>query len=71
MIVEHLGKTPDIHPTAYIAPNAAVCGDVTVGENSRILFGASIVAEGGGHTNRQQLHHHGKRCCSEYRPVFF
>jgi carbonic anhydrase/acetyltransferase-like protein (isoleucine patch superfamily) len=47
MIVEHLGKTPDIHPTAYVAPNAAVCGDVTVGENSRILFGASVVAEGG------------------------
>ena len=47
MIVEHLGKTPNIHPTAYVAPNTAICGDVTVGENSRILFGASVVAEGG------------------------
>jgi len=47
MIVEHLGKSPDIHPSAYVAPNATVCGDVTIGENSRILFGASIVAEGG------------------------
>ena len=47
MIVEPLGKIPDIHPSAYVAPNAAVCGDVAVGKNSRILFNASIVAEGG------------------------
>ena len=30
-----------------MAPNATVCGDVTVGESARILFGAAVVAEGG------------------------
>ena len=47
MLIEHLGKSPNVHPTAYVAPNAALCGDVTVGPGCRILFGAQIVAEGG------------------------
>ena len=47
MIIEHLGKVPQIHPTAYIAPNATICGDVTIGEETRVLFGAQIIAEGG------------------------
>src|SRR5919199_7009249 len=47
MIVTHLGKTPDIHPSAYVAPNAVVCGDVKVGGGCRIMFGACVVAEGG------------------------
>ena len=34
-------------PSAYVAPNAIVCGDVTIGADSRVLFGAAIVAEGG------------------------
>ena len=47
MLVEHRGKRPRVHETAYIAHTAVVCGDVTIGENSRVLFGATIVAEGG------------------------
>jgi carbonic anhydrase/acetyltransferase-like protein (isoleucine patch superfamily) len=47
MIITHLGKTPRIDPTAYVAPNATLCGDVTVGPRSRILFGAQVIAEGG------------------------
>jgi carbonic anhydrase/acetyltransferase-like protein (isoleucine patch superfamily) len=47
MLLEHRGKRPRIHETAYVAPNATVCGDVTIGENSRILFGAVVTAEGG------------------------
>ena len=47
MFLEHRGKTPHIHPSAYGAPTATICGDVSIGENSRILFGATIVAEGG------------------------
>lgn len=47
MIIEHLGKAPQIHPSVYIAPNATICGDVTIGENTRVLFGASVIAEGG------------------------
>ena len=45
MIIEHLGKKPNIHPTAYIAPNATICGDVTIGKHTRIMFGAQIIAE--------------------------
>lgn len=47
MLLEHQGKTPRIHESAYVAPTATVCGDVTIGENSRVLFGAVLVAEGG------------------------
>ena len=47
MILEHRGKRPTIHESAYVAPTAVVCGDVTIGEHSRVLFGAIIVAEGG------------------------
>lgn len=46
MIVEHAGRRPIIHPTAYIAPNAVVSGDVEIGQGARILFGAVITAEG-------------------------
>jgi carbonic anhydrase/acetyltransferase-like protein (isoleucine patch superfamily) len=47
VLLEHRGKTPHIHASAYIAPTATICGDVSIGENSRILFGATLVAEGG------------------------
>jgi len=47
MLLEHLGKRPRIHETAYLAPTAVVCGDVTIGANSRVLFGAVLEAQGG------------------------
>ncbi len=47
MLLEHLGQRPRVHETAYIAPTATVCGDVTVGAECRVLFGAVLVAEGG------------------------
>jgi carbonic anhydrase/acetyltransferase-like protein (isoleucine patch superfamily) len=47
MILTHLGKAPRIDPTAFVAPNAVVCGDVTIGPDCRILFGAQVIAEGG------------------------
>jgi carbonic anhydrase/acetyltransferase-like protein (isoleucine patch superfamily) len=47
MLLEHRGKTPHIHESAYVAPTATICGDVTIGENTAILFGAVVVAEGG------------------------
>jgi carbonic anhydrase/acetyltransferase-like protein (isoleucine patch superfamily) len=47
MLLEHRENRPHIHESAYIAPTAVVCGDVIIGENSRILFGATLVAEGG------------------------
>ena len=47
MLLAHAGHSPRIDPTAYVAPNAVVCGDVTVGPGCRILFGAQVIAEGG------------------------
>lgn len=47
MLLEHEGKRPTVAASAYIAPTAVLCGDVTVGEDARILFGAVLTAEGG------------------------
>jgi gamma-carbonic anhydrase len=47
VLIEHEGKRPAIAESAYVAPTAVVCGDVTVGPESRILFGAVLTAEGG------------------------
>lgn len=46
MIVSHLNKAPRIHASAYVAANAVICGDVTIGAGCRIMFGACVVAEG-------------------------
>ena len=45
MIIKHQNKEPRIHNTSYVAPNAVICGDVTIGRNARIMFGAQIIAE--------------------------
>lgn len=47
MLIEHQGKRPRVHETAYLAPNAALCGEVTVGADCRVLFGAVLTADGG------------------------
>jgi carbonic anhydrase/acetyltransferase-like protein (isoleucine patch superfamily) len=47
MILVHNGKKPRIDPTAYVAPSATICGDVSIGVHSRIMFGACLIAEGG------------------------
>jgi carbonic anhydrase/acetyltransferase-like protein (isoleucine patch superfamily) len=47
MLIRHASKAPRVHPTAYVAPNAVLCGDVTVGPGCRIMFGAQLIAEGG------------------------
>lgn len=47
MLLEHEGKSPQVDATAYVAPTATVCGDVVIGANSRVMFGASVIAGGG------------------------
>jgi carbonic anhydrase/acetyltransferase-like protein (isoleucine patch superfamily) len=47
MIITHENKSPIIDPSAYVAPNAVVCGDVVIGQDCRILFGAQVIAESG------------------------
>ncbi|WP_034383659.1 gamma carbonic anhydrase family protein [Deinococcus sp. YIM 77859] len=34
------GESPDIHPTAFLAPSADLIGRVTVGEGASVWFGA-------------------------------
>lgn len=36
------GRAPAVHPSAYVAPTASIIGDVTVGEQSSVWFGAAI-----------------------------
>jgi len=45
MIIKHDGLSPIINQTTYVAPNAVICGDVVIGRNCRIMFGAEIIAE--------------------------
>ncbi|WP_028064973.1 gamma carbonic anhydrase family protein [Solirubrobacter soli] len=47
MLLAHRGKSPTVDPSAYVAPNAIVCGDVRIGPDSRVLFGAVLTAEDG------------------------
>jgi len=47
ILIEHRSKRPFVHPSAYVAPTAVVSGDVTIGENTRVLFGAVVTSEGG------------------------
>lgn len=47
VFVAHRNGRPRVHESAYIAPTAVLCGDVTVGPHARVLFGAVITAEGG------------------------
>ena len=47
MLLEHNGERPKVHSTAYVAPNATLCGDVTIGKDSRVMFSAVLTAEGG------------------------
>jgi gamma-carbonic anhydrase len=47
MLIEHRGAAPDVHPSAYVAPTAVLCGAVRIGPEARILFGAVLTAEDG------------------------
>jgi gamma-carbonic anhydrase len=47
MLVEHRGKQPTVDPSAYVASTAVLCGDVRVGADSRVLFGAVVSGEDG------------------------
>lgn len=47
MIIEYRGKRPKVHPSAFIAPTAVLIGDVEVGEESSIWFGAVLRGDNG------------------------
>jgi carbonic anhydrase/acetyltransferase-like protein (isoleucine patch superfamily) len=47
MRVEHLGRRPQVDPSAWVAPNAVLSGPVLIGPNVRVLYGAVLTAESG------------------------
>lgn len=47
MQVEHAGESPVVHPSAWVAPTATLSGDVQIGPDSRVLFGAVLTSDGG------------------------
>jgi carbonic anhydrase/acetyltransferase-like protein (isoleucine patch superfamily) len=46
MLIRHRGHDPVIDPSAYVAPNATIVGDVRVGPRARVMYGAVLDAEG-------------------------
>ncbi len=42
MIIKHNGATPRIEPSAWVAPNAVICGNVTIGLMSRHVRSAAV-----------------------------
>ena len=47
MHIEHRGGAPRVAPSAYVAPTAVLSGEVTVGDDARVLHGAVLTADGG------------------------
>jgi carbonic anhydrase/acetyltransferase-like protein (isoleucine patch superfamily) len=47
MIIEYRGRVPKVHPTAFIAPTAVLIGDVEVGAESSVWFGAVLRGDNG------------------------
>jgi carbonic anhydrase/acetyltransferase-like protein (isoleucine patch superfamily) len=47
VLIEHEGRTPQVHASAWVAPTAVLSGDVRVGPDCRVLFGAVLSDEGG------------------------
>jgi carbonic anhydrase/acetyltransferase-like protein (isoleucine patch superfamily) len=41
-LARHLGRTPDLARAAFIAPNATVVGDVTLGAGASVFYGAVL-----------------------------
>ncbi len=46
MIISYRGKTPQTGQAAFVAANAAVTGDVTLGKDSSVWFSAVIRGDG-------------------------
>lgn len=47
MLIEYRGKKPRVDPTAFVAPTAVLIGDVEVGPQSSIWFGAVLRGDNG------------------------
>ncbi len=47
MIIEYGGHSPKVHPSAFIAPTAVLIGNVEVGAESSVWFGAVLRGDNG------------------------
>ena len=47
MFIEFRGRSPRVHPSAFVAPTAVLIGDVEVGPESSIWFGTVLRADNG------------------------
>lgn len=47
MIIEYRGKRPKVDPSAFVAPTAVLIGDVEVGPEASIWFGAVLRGDNG------------------------
>jgi carbonic anhydrase/acetyltransferase-like protein (isoleucine patch superfamily) len=47
VLIEHEGRRPTVEGSAWIAPTAVLSGDVRVGRDCRVLFGAVLSDDGG------------------------
>lgn len=45
VIIEFYGKKPNIHETCFIAPNAALIGDIAIDEYSSVWYNAVVRAD--------------------------
>jgi carbonic anhydrase/acetyltransferase-like protein (isoleucine patch superfamily) len=45
VIITYGGRTPRVHPTAFIAPTAVLIGDVEIGAEASVWFGAVLRAD--------------------------
>ncbi len=46
MLIRHRDRVPQVDPSAYVAPNATLVGDVRIGPRVRVMYGAVLDAEG-------------------------
>jgi carbonic anhydrase/acetyltransferase-like protein (isoleucine patch superfamily) len=44
-VIEFKGNSPEIHPSAFIAPTASIIGDAHLAENSSAFYGVSVRAD--------------------------
>jgi carbonic anhydrase/acetyltransferase-like protein (isoleucine patch superfamily) len=49
LVIPFNGKSPNIHPSVFLAPTAVVIGDVTIGAESSIWFGAVLRGDSAEH----------------------
>lgn len=45
VLIPFNGKTPQVHPTAWLAPNATLIGDVHIGAGASVWFGVVMRAD--------------------------